>query len=266
MLASLIIVFREVLEAGLIIGLVLAATWGVPGRGRWIGLGVAGGLAGACIVALFAESLSNGFAGSGQELFNAAVLGAAVLMLAWHNIWMASHGRALAAEMRAVGAAVAQGERPLHALALVVGAAVLREGAEVVLFLAGIAAGEEDGGTGMLLGGLGGIALGGGVALLLYAGLMRIPAARLFSVTTWLITLLAAGMASQAVLYLSQAGVIPFGGAVLWDSSAFLRDDGLLGRTLHVLVGYTDRPTDLQAAAWLLVAGTITALGRRVRA
>lgn len=265
MLASLIIVFREVLEAGLIIGLVLAATWGVPGRLRWIGLGVGGGVAGACVIALFADRLGALFEGSGQELFNAAVLGLAVVMLGWHNIWMARHGRELAAEMRAVGSAVQRGERPLHALAIVIGAAVLREGAEVVLFLAGIATGNEDGALGMLAGGLGGVVLGGLTALLLYAGLVRIPPRHLFATVTWLITLLAAGMASQAVLFLSQAGVISFGGETLWDSSAILRDDSLLGRTLHVLAGYTDRPTDLQAATWLAVLATITLLTRLVQ-
>ncbi len=139
MLAALIIVFREVIEAGLVIGIVLAAARGVPGRGAWVGLGVLAGIAGACLVAAFAGVIGEAFAGSGQELFNAAVLIVAVLMLAWHNIWMARHGRAIAAEVKAVGDAVASGIRPMTALAIVVGMAVLREGSEVVLFLYGIA-------------------------------------------------------------------------------------------------------------------------------
>ena len=51
MLGATIIVFREVLEAGLIIGIVLAATRGLPDRGRWVALGVVAGLAGAGVVA-----------------------------------------------------------------------------------------------------------------------------------------------------------------------------------------------------------------------
>src|SRR6266849_5256960 len=133
MLGSLVIVFREVLEAGLIIGIVLAATRGVPERGAWVALG-------AGVVALFAEAIANAFEGAGQELLNAGVLGAAVVMLMWHNAWMARHGREMAAEMAAVGAAVTTGTRPMTALAMVVGLAVLREGAEVVLFLYGIVA------------------------------------------------------------------------------------------------------------------------------
>ena len=81
MLASLLIVFREVIEAGLIVGIVLAATSGVARRGLWISIGVAGGILGACLVATFAEQLARLFQGSGQELFNASILLVAVLML-----------------------------------------------------------------------------------------------------------------------------------------------------------------------------------------
>src|SRR5690242_15058345 len=128
MLSSLIIVFREVIEAGLIVGIVLAATKGVFRRGLWVALGVAAGVVGACLVALFAGEISNLFEGSGQELFNASILLLAVMMLTWHNVWMASHGREIAREMKAMGAAVSTGQRTLTALAVVVGVAVLREG------------------------------------------------------------------------------------------------------------------------------------------
>ena len=153
MLPTLIIVFREVFEAGLIIGIVMAVTSGVAGRGLWVVGGVAAGVLGACIVALFAGGLSQLFHGSGQELFNASILGFAVLMLGWHNVWMARHGRELAAEMRAAGQAVVEGSKSLAALAVVVAIAVLREGSEVVLFLYGVAAAEGGASGSMLVGG-----------------------------------------------------------------------------------------------------------------
>src|SRR5262249_23842306 len=106
MLGALIIVFREVIEAGLIVGIVMAATRGVPGRGRWITVGVAAGVLGAAVVAMFAGAISEEFQGAGQELFNASVLCVAVIMLMWHNAWMARHGREIATEMRRVGTAV----------------------------------------------------------------------------------------------------------------------------------------------------------------
>src|SRR5271169_6873695 len=123
MLGALVIVFREVIEAGLIVGIVLAAARGVAGRGRWVATGVGVGLAGAALVAIFANAIATLFEGSGQELFNAAILGIAVVMLGWHTGWMASHGREMAREMRKVGTEVASGQRPLVALAVVVGVA-----------------------------------------------------------------------------------------------------------------------------------------------
>ena len=138
MLGALIIVFREVFEAGLILGIVLAATNGVPKAGRWIGMGLAAGLAGATLLASFVDVIANAMQGVGQEVFNACILASAVLMLAWHNIWMARHGREMSAELKGVGQAVKTGNRSLLALAVVVGVAVLREGSEVVLFLYGV--------------------------------------------------------------------------------------------------------------------------------
>jgi high-affinity iron transporter len=145
MLGALIIVFREVLEAGLIVGIVMAATRGVDGRGRWISIGIGAGVVGAAIVAAFAGVISQAFQGSGQELFNAGILAVAVVMLMWHNAWMARHGREIAAEMRNIGTAVSEGAKPLTALAVVIGVAVLREGSEVVLFLYGILASGTSG-------------------------------------------------------------------------------------------------------------------------
>src|SRR5215831_8076660 len=231
MLGSLVIVFREAIEAGLIIGIVLAATRGVPSRGAWVGLGIGLGAVGAGIIALFAEAISGAFEGSGQELLNASVLGAAVVMLMWHNAWMARHGREMAAEMAAVGQAVTTGKRPMTALAVVVGLAVLREGSEVVLFLYGILAAGTSGSS-LFVGGLFGLAGGAALSALTYRGLVAIPARYIFAVTTVLIALLAAGMAAQAVQYLDNAGAISVLGRRLWDSSVLLPQDGMLGRLL----------------------------------
>ncbi len=262
MLASLIIVFREVFEAGLIVGIVLAATQGIAGRAAWLAGGIGAGVLGAALLALFAGALENAFAGNGQEVFNAAILIAAVVMLSWHQLWMASHGRQMAGQMKALGQDVALGRKSLFAMALVVGVAVLREGAEVVLFLYGIAASGHEGWAALMLGGGLGVALGALVSYLLYRSLVAIPVARLFAVTGWLIALLAAGMAGQAAAILAGADLIPAWGYQLWDTSWLLSEDSIPGRALHALVGYSDRPMGVQLAAWLVVLGAL-ALGAR---
>ena len=253
MLAALIIVFREVFEAGLIVGIVLAVTGSVPHRNRWIGGGVLAGALAACLVAAFTGALSQLFAGMGQELFNAAILGIAVLMLTWHNVWMAHHGREMAGEMRAAGQAVAEGTKSLLALAVVVGVAVLREGSEVALFLYGVAASDGGSAASLAIGGIIGLALGAAVCLLTYFGLMRIPQRALFATTTVLITLLAAGMAAQAVAFLERANWLTPLDTVVWDSAWLLSETSIAGRALHTLIGYTDQPTQMQLLVYAAV-------------
>ncbi len=265
MLAALIIVFREVFEAGLIVGIVLAVTGSVPARNLWIGGGVLAGALAACLVAGFAGALSQLFEGMGQELFNAAILGIAVVMLTWHNVWMARHGREMAGEMRAVGQAVAEGRKSLLALAVVVGVAVLREGSEVALFLYGVAASAGDSGLSLMIGGLIGLALGGAVCLLTYFGLMRIPQRALFTTTTVLITLLAAGMAAQAVAFLERANWLTALDGVMWDSGWLLSEQSIPGRALHTLVGYTDQPTEMQLVVYAAVVLLTVMLMRLTR-
>ncbi len=270
MFVSMIIVFREAMEAGLIIGIVLAATEGVAGRGRWIAAGIAAGAAGASLVAAFAATLSDAFQGAGQEVFTAAVLGFAVVMLSWHIVWMSQHARSMAAELRQVGQEVRLGERSLAALAAVVAIAVMREGAEVVLFLFGIAAGSQTAARSLAAGGAAGLGLAGLLSWLLYRGLVAIPLRHLFRVTNALIALLAAGMAGQAAAQLHAADLLPGWGEHLWDTSAVLADDSIAGRGLRALIGYSARPSGIQFAAWsgtlLLLAGFSRLAGRpRVR-
>ena len=265
MLATAIVVFREVLEAALVVSIVLAATRGVTWRGLWVGGGVLGGLLGATAVALFAENIASAAQGVGQEILNATVLFAAVIMLGWHNVWMSQHGREMASNLKSVGESVRGGARPMYVLAAVVGVAVLREGSELVLFLYGIAASSASGTTGGMLGGaLVGVGAGCAVGATLYLGLLRIPTARLFTVTGWMILLLAAGMASQAAAFLVQADILPALGERIWDTTTLVSDEGVTGKVLHTLIGYTARPYGIQLLFYLATLGGIFALMRLV--
>ena len=262
MLAALIIVFRESMEAGLVIGIVLAATRGVVGRGLWVSYGIAGGLIGACTVAAFARSLDAAMAGMGQELFNALILSIAVISLTAHNVWMSRHGREMAEKMKAVGAAVMAGSCSLMALAVIVGISVLREGSEVVLFLYGIAIAGNDSAVMMLMGGTVGLGLGALMTALMYLGLVRISTRYLFKVTSCMLALLAAGMASQAIAFYQQADIVNAFSQTAWNSSGFLSEDSIPGKALHTLIGYTDRPTIMQLIVYGMTLGIIAILMR----
>ena len=262
MLATLIIVFREVIEASLVVGIVLAATRSVPRRGRWVAYGIIGGIVGACLVAGFAGAINRTMQGVGQELFDAAILLTAVVMLTWHNVWMARHGREMAMHMQTLGEEVSTGQRTLLALSIVVGIAVLREGSELVLFLYGIALSGSDTTSTMSMGGMLGLGLGIVVGAITYNGLARIPNRYVFRVTGWLIALLAAGMAAQAVAFLQQANIMTGLSQIIWNTSGILSDRSLGGKVLHTLVGYTDRPTGMQLLVYALTLMVIFSLMR----
>ena len=246
MFSTAVIVFREILEAAIIIGIIAAATRDVPGRKAWISAGILLGLLGSALVAGSASYISDLANGVGQELFNALILGAAVLMLAWHSIWMASHGKTLAASARNVGKAIRDGASERSVLLAVIGIAVLREGAETALFLYGIATSEQVGVSALLLGGLAGIVAGIAVGYTLYKGLLRIPLHWFFTATSALVLLLAAGMASQMARFLIQADKIPALLTPLWDTSAILPEKSIPGLLLHSLIGYDASPAGMQ--------------------
>ena len=262
MLATAIIVFREVLEAALIVGIVMAASRGAPGRGLWVGGGVAGGILGALCVAAAAETLAAMAQGMGQELFNAGILFAAVLMLGWHNVWMARHGRELASNATKLGHDVRSGAQPLWALAFAVGLAALREGSETVLFLYGIALAEASGAASLVTGAAIGLVLGVAAGFAIYWSLVSIPTRQLFTVTNWLVLLLAAGLASQGAAFLMQANLLPSLGSNVWDTSFLLSDQSIAGKILHTLIGYTAQPAGVQIIFYLATLVVITTLMR----
>jgi high-affinity iron transporter len=257
MFGPAIIIFRETLEAALVLGIVAAATRGVDRRGLWIVIGVLAGLIGSGVIAALTETIAQLADGSGQELFNAAVLGIAVLMLAWHHIWMSSHGAELARDARQLGTAVKDGQRELSAIAILVALTILREGAESVLFLHGMATGGNSSLTDIVAGGALGLAGGTVIGMIMYLGLMRIPLRWFFSVTGAMLVLLAAGLAGQMARFLIQADVLPALATPLWDTTSLLSTKSLLGSILHVLVGYESAPSGMQI---LFYAGTLAAI------
>jgi high-affinity iron transporter len=259
MFTTILIVFRESLEAALLVGVVAAATRGLAARGRWLAFGVAAGVVGAVLLALMAGRLSGWLDGLGQDAVNIAVLTVALAMLLWHCIWVSTHTRQMVTEARSLGQSVQQGRRPPWALLVVVALAVLREGAETVLFVGGsLAASGTSTGT-LVLAVLAGVSLGATAGAVIYSGLTQVPTRYVFSVTNVLIALLAASMASQLVRALAQAGLLQSWTSPVWDTSAVLAQDSAAGTLMHALVGYDARPSAAQLAAYVAVLVVIYA-------
>jgi high-affinity iron transporter len=265
MFASALIVFREVLEASLVVGIIAAATRPIAGRILWIVLGVAAGAVASVGVAAIAGTISTMAGGFGQEIFTACVLAMAVAMLAWHNVWMASHGKALAEQARKIGHSAARGDVALSAIATAIALTVTREGSETVLFLFGISSSSGMSRGALALGSMLGLAAGAAAGWLIYAGLLRVPVHRLFGVTSWLILLLAAGMAGQLARVLIQADLLPSLVSPLWDTSAWVPDDSVLGTLFRALLGYQAQPTGTQVIFYLVALALIWTAMQRAR-
>lgn len=249
MLGSAIIVFREVLEAALIVGLIMAVTRDIPGRKRFVTIGIASGLAGAFLLALFGDFIAPLAEGMGSELLNAGILFVAVIMLSWHLVWMKKHSVELSHNIKQMGARIESGEEEASVIAIIIGLAILREGSEAVLFMFGLSAAGSTASS-LLLGALVGVVAGIAVGTVVYLGLARVPLAKLFRYSGGLILLLTAGLAAQASLYLVQADILPALGNELWDTSAILSDQSLFGQFLHIIIGYVAQPMGIQVLVY----------------
>lgn len=240
------IVFREIIEVALVIGIVMAATRGLPGRVNLVLAGLGVGVLGSVIIAFFTQSISQAIEGMGQEIFNAAVMFIAVGFLSWTVIWMKTHGRELAQNLKKVGADVVAGNKSIYIIVGVVALATFREGAEIALFTYGMTAsgafGVHEIVMGGIIGGIGGAIIGA----MLYLGLLKAAQKHLFTVTSWMLIILTAGMAAQGANFLIAAGVLPPLHPQVWDTSAIISGNGFIGETLKVLIGYTPKPTGME--------------------
>ncbi len=260
-LPAFIVVFREFLEIALVLGVVIAATRGLQNRKRFIWAGIIAGALGSLLVAYFAEGISNAAEGMGQELFNAAILLTASAVIGWTVLWMRSHARQMTARIKKVGAQITEGTLPAYTITVVIGLAVLREGAEIVLFTYGmLASGQAL--LNVVAGGLLGALAGSIFGLALYLGIVTIPVRHVFQVTSWMLIFLSAGMASLAAKYLVAGGVINWLTNKIWGSSWLLSEDSIVGQILHALVGYSDQPMAIQLVFFAVTLGLLTSIMR----
>jgi high-affinity iron transporter len=184
--------------------------------------------------------------GLGQEIFNAAILITAALVIGWTVLWMRSHAKVMVAKLKKVGQGIKEGDIHMFAISTIIGLAFLREGSEIILFGHGILRSDNlsvaDFTIGAALGFTGGTIIGG----LLYFGLIQIPTKHIFKITSWLLIFLAAGMMSIAASFLVSAGVFDVLTQPVWDTSNILPDSSITGRILGGLIGYTAMPMGIQ--------------------
>jgi high-affinity iron transporter len=262
MLQIAIVIFREILEISLIIGILTAATKEIPGRTKWILTGLGLGIAAAVILAFFTDRISESLDGMGQEFFNGLVLIAAAVMISWTVLWMQKHARSLSGELKKIGNSVREGKKPLYILLVVIFISVLREGAEIVLFtysyyISGTRISE------IIFGFATGLMLGITMGCALYFGILKAFGKYFFTVTTWILVFFASGIAAQGIGFWINAQLVPALGNPLFDTSNIISQQSIFGKFLHIFFGYIDQPTGLQVITYFSVLAFLV-LGLRL--
>lgn len=253
-----IVVFREVLEISLILGILASATKNVVGRGKWILGGLMTGSLFSLLLAMSTDAISSSLNGMGQELFNGLVMIAAASMIGWTVIWMQKQGRVISGELKQLGKNVQEGSRPLYSLALVVMLSVLREGAEIALFCYSYYVSGTNL-TNIIFGLLVGILSGAAFGFALYLGLLKSFGRYFFAITSWLLIFFAAGTFAAGIRFLSAAELINPLADPLFDLSEILPQNSLIGKMFHLLFGYVDRPSGAEFITYFLVLAVLAA-------
>lgn len=257
-----LVVFRDVFELMLFIGILATALRQEPNRQKLLTSGIVLGLLGALALALGSGALKNSLSGTGEDVFHVVVLSVVFAMLVWHIVWASQHAREMVSEAKQLGQSVNSGSSSTIAVVIAMAMVTLREGSEVALYLFSLSSDNEFqlSGAEMVMSSLAGVAAGVVLGYLIYQGFSRFSIKKMFQVTNVFVALMAAGIATRLAEHLAGAGFIPTGADPLWDSSAWLSEDGALGLFLHALTGYVEKPLGAQVLAFVLALALIVGL------
>lgn len=251
MLVPFLIMFREGVEAALIVG-IIASYLSRTGRGAWIPvvwIGIFLALAFSLGVGAILQLAAIEFPQKAQELFEAAIGLVAVSVLTSMVFWMRRAARSIKAELHSsIDAAFAAPSHKGFGLIAMVFLAVAREGVESVFFL--LAAFQQANAYAPLAA-LAGAVLAGFVGYGVYAGSVRLDLRRFFRWTGAFILIVAAGLLANSVNALHEAGVWNHWQQVVFDISGILPPDSPLGSVLSGIFGYIDAPTASEVAVYV---------------
>ena len=256
--ATFVVTLREAFEAALLLGIVYSYLDRVAARAQyhWVTLGGALGLVASVAVGVAVTFLSGPLIELGPDLVAAAVMFFAVVLITWHGWWMRQHARALKGDLQR-RLDDARATQRLWIVGLVAFTGVFREGAETVLFLWGLMSQANVTGWSSMSGGVLGVATAAALGWAIFRGGRQLSLPRFFAITSVLLLVVAAGLFSSGIGRLIGLGYLPASDP-LWDTTALLHDDSLVGGFLAGLVGYRARPTAPEVigyAAYLVAAG-----------
>ena len=218
-MAELVIMFREVLEASLIIGILytylkksnnedsIKMLWGGVGAAILISI----------IVSVIFQNFAGGFEGSSSKIFEGIVMILASAVLTTMIIWMAQNKNISEELENKAKESLSSGFKyGIFTLAFV---AVFREGVEIILFLYAI--GVKDGIS--IFPSIIGTALGLAAGYAIFAQGVKIPLKKFFNVTSVFLIFVSAGMLTYGIHELESGGVIPYiGGDIKIEESSII--------------------------------------------
>ena len=266
---SLLITFREALEAALIVT-IMVAYLNKTGKAQYTKYAYAG--AGAALllsllVGYAVQSLYGGLAETSAQLFEGAASLAAVAVLTYMILWMTGHSREIKGSLQTrIDVSLSRGE--LYGVASLAFVAVFREGIETVLFLSVTFVQDP---VGAVVGIVVGVALVLALSVLLMRGTVNLEISRFFRVTSVLLIVFAAGLAGYGAHELLEAGEGIGMELGWWAEKPFdinpplnpdggyplLHENGVVGSILKALVGYDGNPEWLRIIVyigyWLVV-------------
>jgi high-affinity iron transporter len=269
MAASFLIMFRETLEAALVVGIVLSylvRTRQTKYRGAVLA-GVITGVVASVLGAVAFSRLAGGFTGRAEQVFEGVTMLLGALLLTTMILWMAGQ-RNVARDLESrIGAEVA-GARPWGLFGLVL-VSVLREGIEAVIFLgaASFTSAENN-----LLGALAGLFAALVVGYAMSEGTRKLDVRTFFRVTSLLLVLFAAGLVAHGVHELEEAALLPPIIEHVWDINPplnadggypALHENGQVGSVFKALLGYNGDPSLLEIASYATYLLAVSWLWRR---
>jgi high-affinity iron transporter len=249
-----IVVFRECLEIALLLGVITAATRHIDKSRHYIVMGALLGIILSSFFAFFTQSLSLMFDGYGDEIFDSCIILLTAAIISWTAIWMQGYTKKIKKNLGELSNKISSGVASHFMLVAVVSATILREGAEIILFIYSVSSAENIKPDDYLLGlGIGGL-LGLVTGVVLYMGLIKIAGKYIFKISTILLIIIAAGLTSQAAGILTSSGIIEIYNEPLWDSSWLIDDRSIFGKILNIITGYDSKPNVMQI---IFYTGTI---------
>ncbi|MCP5268830.1 MAG: FTR1 family protein [Zoogloeaceae bacterium] len=236
------VVWRESLEAFLIIGILYAWLQANDSSGqgkRALAAGLVAGIALALALGWALLEVQDELTGNALEAFQVTTLFIAAGLITQMVLWMRKHGRQMKQRLHSELSSAAA-RSGFVGVAIVAALAVAREGAETVIFLYGLS--QEGDMQTLLLGSLGGIAGAALTAWVAARGLRQLNVGLLLRFSSILLLVLASALLVAGTDRLIGAGWLPAVIDPLWDTSMLIDDSNGAGKLIADFSGYRARP------------------------